>query len=424
MRIGFVTQWFPPEPGFHLAESTATGFAARGHEVHVLTGFPNYPGGKLHAGYPLRPYREDHYSDGVTVHRAPIYPSHDASALRRFTNYASFAVASTAIALRRIPKPDVWLTYSSPATAGTAASVARRIGGAPSCLVIQDLWPDSVVDSGMMPGWKGSAARRVLNHFCDFTYRSAAGIGVISPSMRHILTARGVPDTKIFDTPNWSPDNALNTNRQSSVEMRRTLCLPTTGRLFMYVGNLGYLQGIEDLVDAFATIPDAQFVIIGDGVRRAAIEHKVSAGIPNVHVLGPRSFADVGRFIAASDVQVVSLQDTPLLRATMPSKVQISLAGTRPVLAHAAGDVAELIQDQQLGAVAPPGRLSESRSAIRSLVAASEDDLVAMGRRSRFVYESRFTAQHGLDRLEGMLETVLDGRPSDQDSSDMRKVNP
>src|SRR5665647_2347722 len=91
MRIAFVTQWFPPEQGTFVAAAIADGLAERGHEVHVLTGFPNYPTGRLQVGYPLRPYRREIRSDRVVVHRAPLFPSHDASAGKRAANYLSFA---------------------------------------------------------------------------------------------------------------------------------------------------------------------------------------------------------------------------------------------------------------------------------------------------------------------------------------------
>ncbi len=41
---------------------------ALGHDVEVLTGFPNYPGGVLYPGYPLRPIRTD-VIDGIRVTR-------------------------------------------------------------------------------------------------------------------------------------------------------------------------------------------------------------------------------------------------------------------------------------------------------------------------------------------------------------------
>lgn len=403
MRIAFVTQWFPPEPGTHLAESIATGLAERNHDVHVLTGFPNYPTGRLAPGYKLRPYLRETHSERVTVHRAPLYPSHDSSAVKRMANYASFAVASSAIARLKVPTPDVWLTYSSPATAALAAMVDTAFTSRPQCLVIQDLWPDSVTDSGMMPERARSAIRPVLDRFCSIAYRRADAIGVISPSMRDVLLSRGVPDSKILDTPNWSSDLLLRPHQPVTTAARERLGLPS-GRLFMYVGNLGQLQGVEDLVEAFAASPQAQLALIGDGVRRRTIENLVkSKNITNVRVLGPRPTSEVGEYIAASDIQIVSLMDTPLLRATMPSKMQFSLASGRPILAHAGGDVASLVRSNDVGAVAAPGRPSEVRDAIAFLASLDDDLLTAMGARARTVYEDLFTQDAGLDRLENLL---------------------
>ncbi|MBO1755771.1 glycosyltransferase family 4 protein [Allobranchiibius sp. CTAmp26] len=415
MRIGFVTQWFPPEAGTHLAESIATGLAGRGHHVDVLTGFPNYPTGRLAPGYKMRPYLRENHSERVTVHRAPLYPSHDSSAVRRMMNYGSFAASSAAVGRFKMPTPDVWLTYSSPATAALAAVVDKTFTSRPNCLVIQDLWPDSVTDSGMMPARARSVVRPVLDRFCSLAYRRADAIGVISPSMREILVSRGVPDGKILDTPNWSSDDLLRPHQASTPEARERLGLPS-GRLFMYVGNLGHLQALEGIVEAFGMFPEAHLALIGDGVRRTPIEELVAQkSITNVHVLGPRPVAEVGDYIAASDVQIVSLQDTPLLRATMPSKMQFSLAAARPVLAHAGGDVAAIVRSENVGAVARPGVPNDLRAAIRLLSSADSAELLAMGRRARAVYEARFTQEAGLDRLEQMLHHATRLTPPAQD---------
>ena len=48
------TQWFNPEPSFK-GLSFAKELIKLGHEVEVLTGFPNYPGGKVYNGYRIRP---------------------------------------------------------------------------------------------------------------------------------------------------------------------------------------------------------------------------------------------------------------------------------------------------------------------------------------------------------------------------------
>lgn len=415
MRIAFVTQWFPPERGTLVSAAIADGLAGRGHQVDVVTGFPNYPTGRLHPDYPLRPYRRDRPRAGVVVHRGPLYPSHNANALGRMANYTSFAIASSWTARRRLARPDVWLTYSSPATAALAAGTAPRRLRAPSCLIIQDLWPDSVTESGFVGGRLGQIAEVALTRFCDWTYRRSDAIGVISPGMRGILVGRGVPPAKIHDTPNWIDDGHLRPPGEWGAELREPLGLPP-GRLFMYAGNLGELQGLEPLVEAFAACPQAQLVLIGDGVAKDVLRRSCAQrGLDNVHFLPPQDVSRIGDYIAASDVQIVSLKDTPLLRATMPSKVQASLAAGRPVLAHAPGDVAELIVRAGAGLAAPPGDIAGTAAVVRQFCAADEDRLRQWGQAARHCYEREFAPAAGAARLEKMLVAAIDrGRARDR----------
>ena len=343
MRIGFVTQWFPPEPGTVVPSAIAEGLHDAGHEVEVLTGFPNYPTGRVMDGYRVRPYQRETTASGIPVHRAPLWPSHDSRAVARMANYLSFAAGASAVARARMPRPDVWLVYSSPATAVVPVVRALRRHRVPYFLLIQDLWPDSVTGSGFVGGAAGATVEAVLTRFCDATYRHAGGIGVISPGMRRVLVERGVPDRIVHDTPNWVSDDHLLPELAPDPALRRELGLPT-GRLWMYAGNLGELQGLDALVEAFARRPEAHLVLMGDGVARARLEGLARRlGADNVRFTRPVPTTEVGRWLAASDIQVVSLQDTPLLRVTMPSKVQVALASARPVVAHASVEAAEVV---------------------------------------------------------------------------------
>lgn len=408
MRIAFVTQWFPPERGTLVASAIADGLAERGHDVDVVTGFPNYPTGKIYPGYPMRNYRRDRPSDRVVVHRGPLFPSHNANAALRMANYLSFAASAAWTSRRRLRRPDVWLTYSSPATAAVAAGTAPGRLRAPSCLIIQDLWPDSVVESGFVGGRIGSGIERVLTRFCDWTYRRSDAIGVISPGMRRVLVERGVEPWKVHDTPNWIDDGHLLPDRTATDELKRELGLPA-GRVFMYAGNLGELQGLAPLVDAFGRCPQAQLVVVGDGVAKAdLVRLTTEKRMSNVRFVPAQETLRVGRFIAASDVQIVSLKDNPLLRVTMPSKVQSALAAGRPVLAHAPGDVAELIAGSGAGLAAPPGDVQATVAVIRQLCAVADDDLRRRGQVARRYYEQHFSPAAGIRRLEAMMNAAIE----------------
>ena len=148
MRILILSQWFDPEPTFK-GLLFARELAARGHDVEVLTGFPNYPGGHVYPGYRIRPWVREQI-DGVSILRVALYPSHDKSAFGRALNYTSFAISAALIGTALIRKPAVVYVYHPPATIGFAATVIGFFRKVPFLYDIQDLWPDTVALSGMM----------------------------------------------------------------------------------------------------------------------------------------------------------------------------------------------------------------------------------------------------------------------------------
>ncbi|TOF61791.1 glycosyltransferase WbuB, partial [Vibrio parahaemolyticus] len=121
MKILLLTQWFEPEPTFK-GLLFAQELRRQGHEVEILTGFPNYPGGKVYDGYKILPYQKE-ILDGFTIHRAPLYPSHDSSAIKRILNYLSFSVSSTIIGLLKVRSVDVIYSYHPPLTTSISAAL-------------------------------------------------------------------------------------------------------------------------------------------------------------------------------------------------------------------------------------------------------------------------------------------------------------
>ena len=112
MRILLLTQWYPPEPGRLLQELAQT-LQARGHEVTILTGFPNYPSGQLYPGYRLRPCQRESLA-GVPVIRVPLFMDHSQSSAKRVMNYVSFALSSSILGFWLVPRADVIFVYHPP----------------------------------------------------------------------------------------------------------------------------------------------------------------------------------------------------------------------------------------------------------------------------------------------------------------------
>jgi colanic acid biosynthesis glycosyl transferase WcaI len=205
MKVGIVTQWYAPEPVV-IPGNLAEELAARGHEVRVLTGFPNYPDGKLYPGFRQR-WRHSSVTDGVTVRRVPLYLSHDSSARNRAANYLSFAAISSLTALRYLADVDVVYVYLTPATVFAAPALLRLLRGIPLVIHVQDIWPESVTASSMAPqGRIGRLAERVLHAAMHKVYRAAASIAVIAPSMGELVMARGADAGKVHVILNWADE--------------------------------------------------------------------------------------------------------------------------------------------------------------------------------------------------------------------------
>ncbi|MFC8502066.1 glycosyltransferase family 4 protein [Pedococcus sp. NPDC057267] len=411
MRIGMVSQWYDPEgSSAALPGVISRALAARGHEVHVLTGFPNYPTGRLAEGYRVRPYlRED--IRGVTVHRAPLYPSHDSRAARRALNYLSFATAAAGVGVARLPRLDAVLVHGTPATAAVPALALKSLRGTPFVFHVQDLWPHTVLNSGFLEGGS-SRLERALHAYCDSVYRAASTVAVISPGMMASIAERGVPADKIELLPNWADESAFRpAPRRPDLAAAFGLTRPFT---VMYAGIFGRYQQLGVLLDAAQRLrhrQDIGFALVGGGVDEAELRRQADRhGLDNVSFVPLQPFGAMADVLALGDLQLISLQDLPLFRATLPSKVQATLAAGRPILGAVVGDAAQVVRQSGAGVVITPGSGAEMADAIVRMADTSKEEREAMGLRGRDYYLREFSQSVVSGKLETLLAFAAGGR--------------
>lgn len=245
MRILYLTQWFEPEPAFK-GEQFADMLAAKGHEVEVATGFPNYPGGKLYAGHRLRPYWRMTTASGRAVHRLWLYPSHDGSTVGRALNYGSFFLSCLLFLLARGRRYDAVYVYHPPLTPALAAILARWFHRYRVIVDVQDLWPDSVLASGMLPKWLGQS----LGALCRFVYRAADGIVAQTEGMRDRILAHGAEPERVTRIYNWA--TYQEGGQKSAAPAERPAGHPS----LIYGGNIGQAQSLLHVVRAPSWPPD------------------------------------------------------------------------------------------------------------------------------------------------------------------------
>ncbi len=399
-------QWCSPEPDFKCIPM-ARALQQRGHSVEVLTGYPNYPGGKVYPGYHIRPWQRETVA-GVPVTRVPLFPSHDNSALRRAANYASFAFSSAVLGPWLTRKPDVIYVYNP---MGLPALIHKAIKGAPFVYDIQDLWPDSLFSSGIMR--RRPLLERTMHAFFRYVYRQAAHLLVLSPGFKSILVQRGVPPEKISVVHNWTDESAHQPQKPDAELAAR---LGMTGRFnIVYAGNIGRPQALDVVVNAARllarTHPRVLFTIIGRGTECERLRHEASVMCPDtVQFLPAVRPAEIGQYTALADVLLVNLRSDPLFHITIPSKIQAYLAIGKPVLAGVAGDAAELLGRSGAGVCFAPEDAAALVAAVTRLVQLPTAELDRMAESARAFYQHELSLAIAAQRYESIFNQSIQHR--------------
>jgi glycosyltransferase involved in cell wall biosynthesis len=326
VKILYVSQYFPPEMGAPAARAAELSrhWARMGHDVTVLTGFPNHPTGVVPEEWRSR-FHQLRFSecvDGVSVVRTWLWPLPNRKAHERIRNYASFCI-SAAIAGLDLQKPDLIIATSPQllcALSGWWLALWMRV---PFVFEVRDLWPESLAAVGV--GTEGSAFYRTLRAIASFLYRRADRIVVVSPAFKdHLIRHYSVLEAKIVTVENGVETDlfrldpvAAETRKQLRFEDRFLIC---------YIGTMGNAHGLETLIaaaqDLKTALPQATFLLIGEGAEKERIEQLAATrGLANVQFLGQQPRERIPAYVSAADLCLVMLKKTELFKTVIPTKL-------------------------------------------------------------------------------------------------------
>lgn len=401
MRIAIVSQYYAPE-SIRIPDSLATALAARGHDVRVITGFPNYPSGQLFDGYRMS-LRSVAHRAGVTIRRVPLYISHSYNPVARLVNYATFALSSS-LAGHWVRNADVVYVYATQMTPAFGPSIWRWLYRLPYVLHIQDLWPESITGSSMVGT---STAKRVisiaLHPWLRSLYRTAAATIAIAPTMTAMLVERGVPADRIATVYNWSTSD-------SSAEEPGTDRADASSTVVTYAGNFGDHQDLPTVLRAAKLVSDVPGLIIrlvGSGVAESALRAlAVELELENVEFVGRVPHERMSEIHRASDFQLVTLKDLEIFRGTIPSKLQAALSAGKPVITAVAGDVRAIVEENGTGIACGPSDPEQLAAALRAAASMSREQRWEMGDRARHFYEANMDRDLAVGRIEQILRSV------------------
>ena len=404
-RVLILTQWFDPEPTFKglvFAEE----LVKQGLNVEVVTGFPNYPGGKIYPGYKVKLIQRE-LINGIKVTRLPLYPSHGQSGVGRAVNFLSFAISSLLYGLFFAKRPDVIYAYHPPLTVGVAASLIRFFRRVPVVYDIQDMWPDTLRATGMISNPKVlSGVARV----CDWVYRNVDQLVVLSPGFKRLLIERGVPESKIEVIYNWCAEEQIASNGSL-----RPADFPDSSKFrILFAGNMGKAQALDSVLEAAKILQEQDkqvvFVFLGGGVEVQRLERKAfDHGLLNTVFIPAVPMSEVGAYLSNADALLVHLKKDPLFAVTIPSKTQAYMAVGKPLLMAVDGDAADLVRESQCGYVAESENPSSLVVAVEALMDSPPNVLSTMSSNAREFYRDNMSLSKGSQRFTNIFNRLSKG---------------
>ena len=355
MNIAYCSHYFSPEIGAPSARVHELGreWASAGHGVHVVTCFPNHPGGRLYPGYPRRRMYMHERIDGLDVHRHWTYITPNTGLVKRTLGHMSYLAGALAFSQRHLPPLDAAIGTSPTFFAAAAAAALARRRRIPFVMEVRDLWPAIFVELGIL---RNPRVIRILERVELALYAEATRIVTVTESFRRNLIERGVPADRVVTIPNgadlttWQPGTA-------PAELRQRLNLD--GRfVVLYLGNHGVSQRLGQVLDAAGRLRDRgdiQFLLVGNGPEKLALERRArEERLSNVQFLDPVGKQDVRAFYHLADACIVPLRNVPLFDTFIPSKMFEVLASGRPLIGALSGESAEILRASGGGIVVAP----------------------------------------------------------------------
>jgi glycosyltransferase involved in cell wall biosynthesis len=409
MNILFVTTYFMPDSGAAAVRLTrlTKQFAARGHQVTVLTTMPHYPKGEIAADYRGK-FTVSETQDGVRVVRTWLFATPKPNIGLRLLSQNSFMLTAL---LRGVwlPRPDVVLVEAQPVFTSLAGMLLAWLKHTPYVLNISDLWPEYLLVAGVMR--ETHPLYRVFKGLVNLNQRYADGIIGLYPSILDSVRTR-IGDGKNRHVIYNAVDLARFHPNVDDTAFRAKYHLTPSAKLIVFIGAFVVQVDFETMFTAiervdFARHPDAQIVLIGTGVQREIVSAWVATQpTERVRWLGWINHDEMPQAWAAASMAFWAIRPHNLYRTTIQAKTYEAMAAGVPIVAAVEGLTTTLIERSGAGITVPFGDGSALAAAIERLL--DDQALRAqMSAHGRVYAEAHFDPERVANAYEVVLKQAI-----------------
>ena len=350
MNILIITDSFPPEikSSANLLSELSVDLAESGHRVTVVTGFPKHYTNNIDQRYKGRLFLFERMSKVKVIRLFSIPFIRHIPVIRGLDQF----LLSLVFMLGGIfsGKQDIILTYSPPLPLGISAFLVGKIKKIPFIFNVQDIFPQSVIDLGLL---KSKVLIKISELMEKFIYKKASYITVHSEGNRENIISKGVNPEKVVTIHNWVDTDLIRPTESRNNDFRNNNNL--NGKFIIsFAGVMGFAQGLDVVIycaELLKSYKDILFLLIGDGIKKNGLMEKArNMQLNNIKFLPPQPKEIYPSILYASDICLVTL-DKNVLTPAVPAKLLSVMASGRPVVAsmNLKGDAPKIVESAKCG---------------------------------------------------------------------------
>jgi len=350
MNILILTEAFPPEirSASHLLYELAESLVEKGFKVTVVTRFPKDYINKIEKKYSGKLFFYE------KTGRINVIRLNSFSFLRHIPlirGLSQFILSGLLVIGGIISgRQDIILAYSPPLPLGISAYLLGKIKRAPFIFNVQDIFPQSVIDLGLL---KSKVLIKISELMERFIYKKASYITVHSAGNRENIISKNINPEKVIIIHNWVDTNLIKPTKNQDNDFRRKNNL-NSKFVVSFAGVMGFAQGLDIVISCAELLKlykDIIFLLVGDGVKKEGLMKKTKdMQLNNIKFLPPQPKEIYPSILYASDICLVTL-DKSVKTPVVPAKLLNIMASGRPVVAsmNLKGDTPKIIRDANCG---------------------------------------------------------------------------
>ncbi len=401
MKVLIISQYFWPE-NFRVNELCEE-LIKSGHELTILTGYPNYPKGEIYKDFRRSKKQFNEYK-GAKIVRVPVFPRKK-NRINLAINYFSFLLNSIFFGFFKLQKAkfDIIFTYQlSPVTVGITSAFFSYLKKCPNVLWVLDLWPDTLVALNIINKiWQIEFFKFIVNLIyskCDLILAQSESI------MYEIIKYPSIKNN-VFYLPSWSEADLFKKDITPANEIEDKDIFT-----ILFAGNIGEAQDFSSILKTVETlnsknINNFRIILVGDGSKKEWLKKRIKQLKIDQYFELHKSYPleRMPSFFKHADALLISLLNREVFNITIPGKVQFYLSSGIPIIGMICGEGAKIIKESKAGLICNSGDHIAFSKIITKFINLDKNELKEMGMNGKEYASKEFLKTKIIANLNKML---------------------